>query len=222
MYIHVNQHFEYAESFTALDGALAFFTFTDAGDGEKAKVRTAVYASNTSYTFSNLVNIQSSGNSLYTALTFNSELGKADYFAKDDSNNLYYVNIDASGTHPTCTTKVNVDTSANNNHSYAIYDTDSLQTFNFYQGESDHGDYISRNSGATTLTSENFIGFSSAAYTNGQTATINVVGNTTTQSSLTPAQKYFVQKDGTLGLTASTPSVEAGIALSSTKLLIKG
>ena len=72
----------------------------------------------------------------------------------------------------------------------------------------------------TTLTTENFIGFASAGYSNGATATINVTGNTTTQSSLTPAQKYYLQNDGSLGLTAADPSVAAGRALTSTKLLI--
>lgn len=73
----------------------------------------------------------------------------------------------------------------------------------------------------SNLTSENFVGFPNATYTNGQTATIKVVGNTSTQSSLTPGQKYYVQADGNLGTNADTPSVEAGVALSSTKLLIK-
>ena len=70
--------------------------------------------------------------------------------------------------------------------------------------------------------STSFIGFSSAAYTNGQSATINVVGNTTTKSSLTPGTDYYVTKTGGLATTASTPSVKAGIAISSTSLLIKG
>ena len=75
----------------------------------------------------------------------------------------------------------------------------------------------------TNWTSENFVGFSAAAYSDTNTATINVVGNTTTQSSLTPAQKYYVQTDGTIALTAdSQGSVFAGTALSSTKLLVKG
>ena len=73
---------------------------------------------------------------------------------------------------------------------------------------------------ATDATTENFIGFSSAGYTNGQTATINVVGNTTTQSSLTPGQKYYVQHDGSLSLTAADPSIIGGRALTSTSLLI--
>ena len=75
----------------------------------------------------------------------------------------------------------------------------------------------------TTATTENFIGFSSAGYSNGNTATVKVVGNTSTQSSLTPGQKYYLQADGTIGLTPLTGlSLEAGIALSSTKILIKG
>ena len=68
-----------------------------------------------------------------------------------------------------------------------------------------------------------FAGFSDAAYSNGATATINVTGNTTTQSGLTAGSNYFVQNDGSLGTSAtSTATVEAGLALSSTKLLIKG
>ena len=74
---------------------------------------------------------------------------------------------------------------------------------------------------STDITAENFIGFSKAGYTNGQTATVKVVGNTTTQSGLTPAQVYYVQIDGTLGLTAAVPSVVAGRALTSTSLLIQ-
>ena len=74
---------------------------------------------------------------------------------------------------------------------------------------------------STNMTATNFIGFSSDAYSNGNTGTVKVTGNTSTHSSLTAGQKYYVQKDGTLGTTADTPSVEAGIALSSTKLLIK-
>ena len=70
--------------------------------------------------------------------------------------------------------------------------------------------------------SDRFIGFSSAGYTNGQAATINVIGATTTQSSLTPASDYYVTKTGALSTTAGVPSVKAGIAVSSTKLLIKG
>ncbi len=42
------------------------------------------------------------------------------------------------------------------------------------------------------------------------------------QSGLTAGQKYYVQVDGTLGLTPATPSVLAGTAVSATKLIVKG
>ena len=75
--------------------------------------------------------------------------------------------------------------------------------------------------GTTNLTADNFIGFSASSISNGTTGKINVVGNTTTQSGLTAGSKYYVATDGTLSTTAGTPEVLAGIAISSTKLLIK-
>jgi hypothetical protein len=73
------------------------------------------------------------------------------------------------------------------------------------------------------ITSENFIGFSNAAYTNGQTATIQIAGAVDdAQSGLTPGQSYFVQLNGTLGLTAASPSVFAGTAVAATKIIVKG
>ena len=66
-----------------------------------------------------------------------------------------------------------------------------------------------------------FLGFSDAAYSNGATATIKVVGNTTTQSGLSPATKYYVANDGSL-TTTSTDNPYAGKALTATSLLIKG
>ena len=82
---------------------------------------------------------------------------------------------------------------------------------------------VSLGSSVTNVTASNFIGFSNEnATANDATCTVHVVGNTTTQSSLTAGQKYFVQNDGSLSTSAATPSVEAGIALSATTLLIKG
>jgi len=76
---------------------------------------------------------------------------------------------------------------------------------------------------STNLTSENYIGISSAAYTNGQTATIQVVGSVDdAQSGLTAGQSYFIQNNGTLGLDPASPSVFAGTAVSATKLIVKG
>ncbi len=74
----------------------------------------------------------------------------------------------------------------------------------------------------TNATVGNYIGFSQAAYSDGQTSTISVVGSKIgNQTGLTTGTQYYVLPDGNLGTTASTPSIVAGNAISSTELLIK-
>ena len=69
--------------------------------------------------------------------------------------------------------------------------------------------------------------FNAAVSNNGQvasgsSASVDIIGTVSTnQTGLTPGQSYFVQTDGTIGLTAGTPSVFAGTAISATKLLVK-
>jgi hypothetical protein len=76
---------------------------------------------------------------------------------------------------------------------------------------------------ATNLTAENYIGISNAAYSDATTATIQIAGSVDdAQSSLTAGQKYYVQVDGSLGLTADDPEVFAGTAVSATQLIVKG
>ena len=73
---------------------------------------------------------------------------------------------------------------------------------------------------STNLTAENFIGVSNGAYTNGQTATIQVTGSVDdAQSGLTAGQAYYVQDNGTLG---ESGSVFAGTAVSASKIIVKG
>ena len=73
------------------------------------------------------------------------------------------------------------------------------------------------------LTAENYIGISDAAYSDGANATVQIVGSVDdAQSGLTPGQAYYVQTDGTLSTTADDPSVFAGTAVSTTKLIVKG
>ena len=74
----------------------------------------------------------------------------------------------------------------------------------------------------TNVTANNFLGFSAAAYTNGQTVTIKTVGNVdANQTGLTTASKYYVTNRGELSLTADDPSVYAGLALNSTSIAVK-
>lgn len=76
---------------------------------------------------------------------------------------------------------------------------------------------------STNVTAENFIGFADKDYADGADAVIQAKGAVNDkQTSLTAGQSYFVQTDGTLGTTASNPSVFAGTAVSATQLIVKG
>ena len=76
---------------------------------------------------------------------------------------------------------------------------------------------------STNLTAENFIGFANGAAADTGTARVQIgSGINGAQSSLTAGQQYFVQTDGTLGLTAADPSVIAGTAISATEIIVKG
>ena len=73
---------------------------------------------------------------------------------------------------------------------------------------------------SSNLTAENYIGISNGAYSNGQTATVQVTGSVDdAQSGLTAGQAYYVQDDGTLG---ESGSVFAGTAVSASKIIVKG
>ena len=77
------------------------------------------------------------------------------------------------------------------------------------------------NNTTTNLTATNYLGIASDTVANNENVTIQTQGAVNPdQSSLTPAQLYYVQTNGTLSTTAGSPSVVAGIATSATTLLI--
>jgi hypothetical protein len=90
-------------------------------------------------------------------------------------------------------------------------------------GNSSFGTAVPFRAATSNLGAQNFIGFSNAAYTDGQTATIQIVGSVDdAQSSLVPGKSYFVQLNGTLSLTPANPSVFAGTAVAATQIIVKG
>jgi len=84
------------------------------------------------------------------------------------------------------------------------------------------GVYASSYSNTTTnLTAENYIGIAQETVSTGNDVKVTTIsGVDANQSSLTPAQLYYVQANGTLSTTAGSPSVVAGTAIASTKLLV--
>jgi hypothetical protein len=100
--------------------------------------------------------------------------------------------------------------------------SDASSSFTFTDSNSSISDSLTSMGtvAKTNLASENFIGVSNGAYSDGQTATIQVTGAVDdAQSSLTPGQAYYVQDDGTLG---ESGTVFAGTAVAATKLIVKG
>ena len=71
------------------------------------------------------------------------------------------------------------------------------------------------------LTATNYLGIAQETVsTNEDVKVTTISGVDANQSSLTPAQLYYVQTDGTLSTTAGSPSVVAGTAIASTQLLV--
>ena len=149
------------------------------------------------------------------------------------SNYPYIIYLTVSGTSLSAGTAKQLYNSDNDN---ALDTSSQTVTFDesqgrmfciFTEGTSTSVIYKTVKTGSSTTTlSDGYIGFSTAAINDTATGTVAVTGNTnSSQSGLTAGVKHYVQRDGSVKTTVDTSvdsSPEAGIALSSTKLLIKG
>ena len=90
-------------------------------------------------------------------------------------------------------------------------------------GNSNYGTGVVYNPSASVLTTENYVGIARSGATAGVGVSINTQGSIDdNQTGLTAGQSYYVQTDGSLNTTPDDPSVFAGTAISSTKLIVKG
>ena len=176
--------------------------------------------SGTTVTFGTEVNLTSEY-ARYYGFSFDTTVNKIILaYYNNSTNSSKTIQATISGTSVTtssATTYLSQSTSYND----LVYDPDSNRTvFAFYQSGGKSLVYAATTT-TSNLTSENYIGISDAAYSNGATATIQLVGTVDdAQSSLTAGQYYFVQNNGSIALTPDTTPVFAGTAVSATKLLI--
>ena len=129
-----------------------------------------------------------------------------------------------SGTSISFGSEVVFNTAGGTNYNSAIYDSTNKRFVVAYRDDSNSsaGTAIVGSFDATNITSENFIGFSDAAYSDGDTATVQIItALDDAQSGLTTGSKHYVQNDGTLSTTAGSPSVLAGTAISDTEIIVK-
>ena len=169
-----------------------------------------------------------SGSTLEISSAYDSTAQKVVVTYNDAGNSNYGTVVvgTVSGTSISFGTAVVFESDASSSISLAYDSNAQKAVVAYYDGaNSDYGTaaVITTTSSASNLTTENYIGISDAAYADGATATIQIVGSVDdAQSSLTPGQQYFVQNDGSLGTTADDPSVFAGTAVAATKIIVKG
>jgi len=164
------------------------------------------------------------------ALTYDSAKNRviASMVGGSSGNEGIFIVLVPSSDGSTFTAETAVQYEAGSTEEYGIgYDSTAQKVITVYE---DRGDSLKGKAVVfeaahvgTTLTSENFIGFANGAAADTGTARVQVgSGINGAQSSLTVGQQYFVQTDGTLGLTADDPSVIAGTAISATEIIVKG
>jgi hypothetical protein len=154
--------------------------------------------------------------------SFNPDTGKVGVFVYSSDADFYEATI--SGTSVSFSGITEIDSDVPGGEHTVVYDTNADVYVFVYpdSGNSNYATVVALDPGPA-LTSENFIGFAEEDATANGLATIQLGGSVNDkQTSLTAGQTYFVQTDGTIGLTADSPSVTAGTAVSSTKILVKG
>ena len=160
------------------------------------------------------------------AVVFDSHRNKIIFVFK--SNGLSYLVVGTvSGSSITFGSTINWLSTDFNQNANLSFDTSQNKALLSYGGSSSvqrEARTIDTQPLVTNLTAGNFIGFSDAAYTNGQTATIQIEGSVDdAQTGLTTAKVHYISPvNGTLSTTAGTPSVSAGIAITDTKIIVKG
>ena len=197
-------------------------------DGNNSSYGTAVVGtvSGTSISFGTPV-VFESANVEHVAATFDSTAGvnKVVIAYYDGGNSNYGTAIvgTVSGTSISFGDPL-VYNSANTSDNSMTYDSNSDKVVIVYKdGTPGKASVFTTNGLVTNLTSQNYIGISAEAISDGETGKIDIIsGINTSQSGLTTARTFYVQVTGGISTVADTPSVIAGTSISATKIIVKG
>ena len=106
------------------------------------------------------------------------------------------------------------------NYNANVFDSSNNKTVLAYYNGSNA---VGRTYSPLSSNNNKYIGISDGAYSDSETAKVQIVGSVDdAQTSLTAGAKYYVKSDGTLSDSSADSSIYAGIAVSSTKLIVKG
>jgi hypothetical protein len=183
------------------------------GTGTYAKVGTV---SGTTISYGSAVNFGNSTDWRYVSAVFdvNAESVVFAYGDPSNSNNGKIISGSVSGSTITFEPEQTF-LSATLNYTGAAYDSLNKKVVVAFQDRTD-------NYGKAIVSTTAYVNRETVA-TDGNALIIDTQGAiNTAQGGLTAGNRYYVQNDGTLSTTAGDPSVSVGIAVSSTKLLVKG
>jgi len=199
-------------------------TYRDIGDSNKGKAIVGT-VSGTSISFGTPVVFNASSTSQTNAV-FDNDSDKV-IISYGEANGAYFRPVTVSGnTVSVGSSNIFYKINAANHHTLT-FDTDQRKAVVFFLGNSQYygSSVVFRNEQSetvTNLTTENYIGISDAAYSDGDTANIQIISTIDdAQSGLTTGSVHYIQNDGSLSTSAADPSVEAGTALSATEISIK-
>ncbi len=162
-----------------------------------------------------------SANSMYISSTFDSNLNKIVIAYQDVGNSEHGTAIvgTVSGTAISFGSPT-VFESATSSFNSAIYDSANNKVVIAYSdnGNSDHGTSVVFQTVSTNNTS--FIGIADAAISSAASGNVTIKGGIAVNglSSLTPGSDYYVQADGTISTTSTSPAVKIGRAMSATSI----
>lgn len=202
------------------DNGGCVFAYYDTGESSKGRI-VRVTVSGTTATLGNPFIFENTNNTQQMDLAYDEDSNQILITAKTGSSNCQLYVLTANGdifTNPTGG-KEDLGTS---NFTFLVYDTNANKAVINYISS---GKVITVGYANSNINTENFLGFSNGAYSNGATATIQVVGSVDdAQSGLTTGRKYYVHADGSLKTYTSIylPDAYAGLATSATSILVKG
>jgi hypothetical protein len=177
--------------------------------------------SGTSISFGTPVNFYNSSAN-FTSATYLPESGETVISYRADDGTSKAIAGKVSGTTISFGSSITTTTLTSTSYHSSAYDPDTGTVVQFFRASGLTGGAVALAPG-TTLSSTNFLGISNGAYANNSTATIQISGALDdAQTGLTPGKTHYVLANGSISTTAGSPSVIAGVALTSTKLLVKG
>ena len=181
--------------------------------------------SGTVITFGGTATVFEAANSTYTSAVYDTSSGNVVISYQDNGNtgDGTLVVGTVSGYAISFDTAVVVST-GNVYYLNSVYDSTNSTIVIAYADNtiSDDGYSVVYTSGSTNLTSTNLLGVASAAIADTETGTINTWGSRNeVQTGLTIASNYYVQGDGTITTTSTSPAQLIGTAISATQINIK-